>query len=85
MEESPKSQRENSNYRPYLAVPGLPILFMFFLIILNFHYINYPYHIVQYNLYRIISTLTAIIFLHYRVAAKMALEILGYTMCRVRV
>ena len=53
MEESPKSQRENSNYRPYLAVPGLPILFMFFLIILNFHYINYPYHIVQYNLYRI--------------------------------
>ena len=31
-----------------------------------------------------ISTLTAIIFLHYRVAAKMALEILRYTMCRVR-
>ena len=27
------------------------------------------------------STLTVIIFLHYRVAAKMALEILGYTMC----
>ena len=32
----------------------------------------------------ITSTLTAIIFLHYRVATKMALEILGYTMCRVR-
>ena len=30
------------------------------------------------------STVTAIIFLHYRVAAEMALEILGYTMCRVR-
>ena len=30
------------------------------------------------------STLTAIIFLHYRVATKMALEILGFTMCRVR-
>ena len=32
----------------------------------------------------IYSTLTAIILLHYRVAAEMALEILGYTMCRVR-
>ena len=30
------------------------------------------------------STLTAIIFLHYRVVTKMAVEILGYTMCRVR-
>ena len=30
-----------------------------------------------------LSTLTAIIFFHYRVAAKMGLEILGYTMCRV--
>ena len=36
------------------------------------------------NLYIIASTLTAIIFLHYRVATKMALEILGYTMFRVR-
>ena len=32
----------------------------------------------------ICSTLTVIIFLHYRVATKMALEILGYSMCRVR-
>ena len=32
------------------------------------------------HLYRIRSTLTAIILLHYRVAAKMALEILGYAM-----
>ena len=31
-----------------------------------------------------LNTLTAIIFLHYRVPTKMALEILGYTMCRVR-
>ena len=30
------------------------------------------------------STLTEIIYLHYRVAAKMALEILRYTICRVR-
>ena len=30
------------------------------------------------------STLTAIIFLYYRVATKMAREILGFTMCRVR-
>ena len=37
-----------------------------------------------YNLYFIASTLTAIIFLHYRVATKMALEILGYPMCRVQ-
>ena len=34
--------------------------------------------------FSIIYTLTAIIVLHYRVATKMALEILGYTMCRVR-
>ena len=34
--------------------------------------------------YPIFSTLTAKIFLHYRVATKTALEILGYTMCRVR-
>ena len=39
----------------------------------------YPEHF-----YSIVSTLTAIIFLHYRVATKMALEISGYTMCRVR-
>ena len=32
----------------------------------------------------ITSTLTAIIFLHYSVATKIALEILRYTMCRVR-
>ena len=38
----------------------------------------------QMALYVIGSTLTALIFLHYRVATKMALEILGYPMCRVR-
>ena len=38
----------------------------------------------SYKLYDIISTLTAIVFLHYRVAFEMAIEILGYTMCRVR-
>ena len=32
----------------------------------------------------IVRTLTAIVFIHYRVATKMALEISGYTMCRVR-
>ena len=36
------------------------------------------------NFKAVISTLTAIIFLHYRVATKMALEVLVYTMCRVR-
>ena len=35
-------------------------------------------------IYTISSNLTVIIFLHYMVAAQMALEILGYTMCRVR-
>ena len=39
---------------------------------------------IDYSLNGIDSTLTAIISLHYRVATKMALEILGYTMCRVR-
>ena len=33
--------------------------------------------------YSLYSSLTAIIFLNYRVASKMALEILGYTMCRL--
>ena len=33
---------------------------------------------IDYSLYGIDSTLTAIIFLHYRVATKMALEILGF-------
>jgi len=36
------------------------------------------------NIPVISSTLTAIVFLHYRVVTKIALEILGYTMSRVR-
>ena len=36
------------------------------------------------NIKDISSTLTAIVFLHYRVATKMALEISRYIMCRVR-
>ena len=39
---------------------------------------------IGHNLWVISSTLTALTFLHYWVATKMALEILGYTMCRVR-
>ena len=39
---------------------------------------------ISYGQYNMTSTLTAIIFLNYRVATKMALEILRYTMCRVR-
>ena len=38
----------------------------------------------DHSLWFIDSTLNAIVFLHYRVATKIALEILGYTMCRVR-
>ena len=38
----------------------------------------------NYGQYCITSTLTAIIFVHYRVPTKMALEILGYTMCWIR-
>ena len=34
--------------------------------------------------YHIPSTLTAIVFFHYRVGTKMALEISRYIMCRVR-
>ena len=34
-------------------------------------------------LYSLSSTLHAIIFLHYRVATKMALENLEYIMCRI--
>ena len=47
------------------------------------YHTNYSLDSIDYNLYGIISTLTAIIFLHYWVATKMALEILGYTTCRV--
>ena len=32
----------------------------------------------------ITRTLTAVVFLHYRVSTKMALKILDYTICRVR-
>ena len=40
------------------------------------------YNVTIYRLY-IFSILRAVIFLHYRVATKLAIEILGYTMCRV--
>ena len=38
---------------------------------------HYLKRVIPYKLYGITSTLTAINFLHYRIAAKMALEILG--------
>ena len=57
---------------------SIPFIILSFILarLLNFSIPNAAYHIV--------SNLTAIISLHYRVAAKMALEISGNTMCWVR-
>ena len=48
------------------------------------NFIDYGSYDISYMSYGMTSTLIAIIFLHYMVATKMALEIFGYTMCRVR-